>query len=73
MDVLREYGTAAESQDSQKRHESAECLLEVYPDLLPPLLPHGNLPRAVQFRARFLIGNTPVGHYSDVVSVITIP
>jgi len=49
-----------------------EKFLKSSADISIPVL-NGNLPRAVQFRARFLIGNTPVGHYSDVVSVITIP
>jgi hypothetical protein len=31
------------------------------------------LPRSVQIRARFLDGNNPVGDWSDVVTVQTIP
>jgi len=33
----------------------------------------GDLPRAVQVRARFVEGNNPVGDYSATVSVSTIP
>ena len=32
-----------------------------------------NLPRSVQIRARYLIGNSPVGQYSDIDSIATIP
>lgn len=32
-----------------------------------------NLPRAVQLRARYLEQNTPVGQYSDIVSLATLP
>jgi hypothetical protein len=32
-----------------------------------------NLPRAVQVRARFLVGNEAVGQYSDIDTISTIP
>lgn len=32
-----------------------------------------NTPRGVQIRARFLLGNDPVGDWSDIVTVQTIP
>jgi hypothetical protein len=30
-------------------------------------------PRAVQIRARYIIGNDPVGQNSDIVNVVTMP
>lgn len=33
----------------------------------------GELPRSVQVRARYLVGNSAVGDYSDIVTVQTIP
>lgn len=33
----------------------------------------GDLPRAVQVRARFVKANDPVGDYSDIVSISTMP
>ncbi len=33
----------------------------------------GNLPRAVQVRARYLVGNEAVGQYSDIDTISTIP
>jgi len=35
--------------------------------------PNGGSPRNVQIRARFLDGNTPVGDWSNIVTVQTIP
>lgn len=32
-----------------------------------------NLPRAVQVRARFVEGNSPVGQFSDIVTTATQP
>ena len=32
-----------------------------------------NLPRAVQIRARYVEGNSPVGQFSDVVTAVTQP
>ena len=39
------------------------------------VIPDGpeNLPRAVQIRARYLDGNTPVGQFSDVITTATQP
>ena len=33
----------------------------------------GDLPRSVQVRARFVEGNDPVGDYSDIVTIATMP
>jgi hypothetical protein len=75
VDYVRGQATGIEIQymlDNSGDWVSAGRFTKTTANLQIPQSP-GNLPRYVQVRARYLLGDTAVGQYSDIDSISTIP